>query len=102
MSKKESTDVNEAAVKETVKKKTSTEAFCVYLGPTITGVVQSGTIYRGTKARVLKNLESAVGKYPLIPSLIVTDKTLAEDRVKVKTPGNILYVNYHKLASGKK
>ena len=76
------------------------DGFCVYLGPTITGVIQSGTIYRGDKATVLTELKSVVEKYPLVKTLIVTDKTLSEDRIKVKTPGNILYVNYKKM-SGK-
>ena len=74
--------------------------FCVYLGPTITGVIQSGTIYRGEKAKVLTELEPVVKKYPLVETLIVTGETLPEDRIKVKTPGNILYVNYKKM-SGK-
>ncbi len=78
----------------------SNDGFCVYLGPTITGVIQSGTIYRGGKAKVLTELKSVVEKYPLVKTLIVTDKTLSEDRIKVKTPGNILYVNYKKM-SGK-
>ena len=76
------------------------DGFCVYLGPTITGVIQSGTIYRGEKEKVLTELKSVVEKYPLVKTLIVTDKTLSEDRIKVKTPGNILYVNYKKM-SGK-
>ena len=76
------------------------DGFCVYLGPTITGVIQSGTIYRGDKATVIAGLENAIKKYPLIKTLVVTDKTLSDDRIKVKTPGNILYVNYKKM-SGK-
>lgn len=74
--------------------------FCVYLGPTITGVIQSGTVYSGTKTDVLNKISAAVNKYPLISSLVVTGKTLSEDRIKVKTPGNILYVNYKKLMLG--
>ena len=75
--------------------------FCVYLGPTIHGVIQSGTVYSGTRKTAETALASAIGKYPLIAKLIVTDKTLAEDRVKVKTAGNALNVFYRKLASGK-
>jgi hypothetical protein len=37
----------------------------------------------------------------LIAKLISTDKTIAEDRVKVKTAGNLLNVYYKKLANGK-
>lgn len=85
------------------KKKTVIEndGFCVYIGPTIIGVIQSGTVYRGKKSDVLKTIAAAVEKYPLIASLVVTDKTIAKDRIKVNIPGNLLYVNYHKLIRGK-
>lgn len=92
---------------EKKNKKTSTEqttengGFCVYLGPTITGVIQCGTVYSGTKEKVISSLKDVINKYPLVSSLIITDKNLSEDRIKVKTPGNILYVNYKKLMSGK-
>ena len=49
---------------------------------------------------VEKYLANAIKKYPLISNLIVTDKTLAEDRIKVKTAGNLLNVYYKKLLSG--
>ena len=88
--------------KTTIQQNTvSNDGFCVYIGPSITGVIQNGTVYRGTKAKVLTKLEAVVERYPLVKSLVVTDKTLSEDRIKVKTPGNILYVNYKKLMSGK-
>lgn len=76
--------------------------FCVYIGPSITGVIQTGTIYHGCRADALKSAELAVKRYPLVTDLIVTGDTLAVDRIKVKTPGNLLYVNYHRLASRKK
>lgn len=67
------------------------DAFCVYLGPTIVGVIQYGTIYMGSKEQALKTAAAAIEKYPLIARLIVTSKTLAQDRIKIKTPGNLLY-----------
>lgn len=76
--------------------------FCVYLGPSIRGVIQSGTVYRGDKSAVLKKLALALKLHPLIASLVVTSDTLPVDRIKVKTAGNLLNVNYKKLASGKK
>lgn len=86
------------------KKKATAESssFCVYIGPSILGVIQSGTVFRGTKTEVIASLSEAVSDYPLIPSLIVSDKTLPVDRLKVKTPGNLLFENYHKLTAGKK
>lgn len=76
--------------------------FSVYLGPSIRGVIQRGTILNGTKEEALASISYAVEKFPLIASLVVPDETIAEDRVKVKSPGNLLYVNYRKLASGQK
>ena len=71
--------------------------FCVYLGPTIVGVIQYGTIYMGSKEQALKSAATAVEKYPLIARLIVTNKTLAHDRVKIKTPGHLLYETRRQL-----
>jgi hypothetical protein len=78
------------------------EKFCVYLGPTVVGKIQNGTIYPGAKAKVLETLGDVIKKYPLTAGLIVTDKTLVQDRVKIKTPGNALYVKYQQFASGLK
>lgn len=75
-------------------------AFCVYIGPTIVGVIQSGTIYPGGRAQALRHAAAAIEEYPQVASLIVPDSTLPRDRVKVKTPGNLLYHTYQKLASG--
>lgn len=102
----ESAGLTANAEKNSVPKKkaagNNADGFCVYIGPSIMGVIQSGTVYRGEKKDVLKTIASAIEKYPLISSLVVSDKTLSEDRIKVNTPGNLLYVNYHKLIKGKK
>ena len=71
------------------KKVADTGGFCVYLGPTMMGVIQRGTIYRGGRKEVLDSLAPVIEQHPA-------------DRIKVKTPGNLLYVNYHKLAKGMK
>lgn len=75
--------------------------FCVYIGPTIPGVIQSGHVYNGSREKALKEISNIVEKRPLVASLLVDGVTLAVDRIKVKTPGNLLFVNYKKLASGK-
>ncbi|HWP51639.1 MAG TPA: hypothetical protein VN626_08080 [Clostridia bacterium] len=105
--KKDAVAADESAPKTTEKSNASkpagnTGGFCVYLGPSIRGIIQSGSIFNGTKAQAADSLASAVEKYPLITSLIVTGETLAEDRIKIKTPDNLLYVNYNKLAAGQK
>ena len=77
--------------------------FCVYIGPTIPGVIQSGHTYNGSRAKVLETeIADIVKERPLVASLLVDGLTLAVDRIKVKTPGNLLYVNYKKLAAGEK
>ena len=75
--------------------------FCVYIGPTIPGMIQSGHVFDGSRAKVLNGeIANIVEKRPLVASLLVDGLTLAVDRIKVKTPGNLLFVNYKKLASG--
>lgn len=94
------------AKKPTAKKKAVKKAdaggagFCVYIGPSIRGVIQSGTVYRGERSAVLAELAPAIEQRPLIASLVVDGATLPADRIKVKTPGNLLFVNYRNLAAG--
>lgn len=85
------------SVKASVKKPVE-DRFCVYIGPSIRGVIQSGTVYAGSKEKTEKFLSPAIEKHPLIAKLISTEMTFAEDRIKVKTAGNLLNVYYKKLA----
>lgn len=78
------------------------EEFFVYIGPTILNVIQSGTIYPGgTRKQMLERVSEALKHNSKIETLIVGASTLVDDRVKVITPGNLLYVNYQKVAQGK-
>lgn len=65
--------------------------FCVYLGPSIRGIVQHGTIYEGSLEDVKRQLAYAIEKYPRIAALISTGDELAENRVRIKNKGNYLY-----------
>lgn len=91
------------APKAEIKKKADGKpvGFCVYIGPSISGVIQSGTIYTGNRKAVIASLAEKIEKYPQIASLIVGEDTLPTDRIKVKTPGNLLYVKYHELTGRK-
>lgn len=71
----------------------------VYLGPTIRGVIQKGSFFSGTRESVEAQLSGAIAKYPSIKGLIVSGDTLAEDRLKLKTPGNLLSKKYAELAA---
>lgn len=73
-------------------------SYCVYIGPSIRGVIQSGTVYQGTRKQVEKKLVRAIERFPLISKLIVTDRTFVQDRKKVKEPGNLLNRYFRKLA----
>lgn len=76
--------------------------FCMYIGPTIIGTIQQARILPGNKQAALAQISAALEKYPLIASLVIPGDQVSDARVKVKTPGNLLYVNYHKLADRKK
>mgnify|MGYP007101918976 CR=1 FL=1 len=71
----------------------------VYIGPSIRGVIQKGTIFPGSRAEVEAFLEGAIQKYPRIKSLIVSGDTLAADRISVNTPGTRLSTEYGRLVA---
>lgn len=97
-----STKKPRAAKRTAPKNQPKAAGFCVYIGPTILGVIQTGMVLRGTKEEAVETVALAVEKYPLVKTLIVPGETLGVDRIKVNTPGNLLYVNYHKLVAGRK
>ena len=72
--------------------------FYIYIGPTIRGVIQNGAIYRGTRAEAMEKAASAIEKYKLVKTLIVSGDALPVARLRLKEPGNAFYVNYHKLS----
>lgn len=58
----------------------NTEVF-VYLGPSIRGVIQNGTIYKGTRTEVEEHLDFAISAYPDIKTLLITaDNAMAVKR----------------------
>jgi len=75
------------------------ESVYVYIGPSIKGVIQKGTIYPGSRQEVIAALDRAIQKYPRIRNLIVSGDTLAVDRISVKTPGTRLSSEYKKLVA---
>ena len=88
------------AVKSKAKAVRKTGGFCAYIGPTIRGLIQHGTIYKGSKGDVLKGpaLCRAVAAYPEIAGLLVPGDTLTNAYKKIKTPGSLFYVRYKTLA----
>ena len=78
---------------------TKEAGFCVYIGPTILGIIQNGTIYQGNKKQALNSRELApvVQQYPLAAALVVNGEQLAASRQMVKQPGNLLNLKYQQL-----
>ena len=73
--------------------------FCVYLGPSIQGVITSGTIYDSDKKGTLKKLSRVIERFPMIGRLIVTGAALPESRLQIKKSGSLLYANYNKFVA---
>lgn len=92
-----------AAAPQTAKKPDSCAAgFYCYIGPNLTGLIQNGAIFRGTRTNALKAAAAAIEKYPLVKTLIVSGDELPEARLKVKRSGNALNANYKKIAAAKR
>lgn len=77
--------------------RSTADSFYCYIGPSITGLIQHGAIYRGTRKKAMAAAAAAIEKYPLIKTLIVSGDKLPEARLKVKKPGNALYKNYQRI-----
>ena len=87
-----------AAVSQAKKlPETCAAGFYCYIGPSITGLIQHGSIYRGTRQAALSAAARAIEKQPLVKTLIVPGDKLPEARLKVKKPGNVLYKNCQRI-----
>lgn len=89
------------AVKHTagraVKKAAREVRYCVYLGPTIRGVVQNGAIFQCSPEEACLQLGTYIERWPRIRNLIIDGEYLSEARIQIKTPGNGLYEQSRKL-----
>lgn len=81
------------------KQKPETKAR-VYLGPTIRGVIQNGSIFTGTEEEIANILKDATGRYPNIAKLVVDYTEVAEVRNKIKNGVNSYAVAYKSLTGG--
>ena len=75
----------------------NTSGFYIYIGPNIKGLIQTGSIFRGDREHAHQMAAAAIEKYPKVKTLIVAGDALPEARLRVKTPGNVLYANYNEL-----
>lgn len=65
--------------------------YCAYIGPSIRGVIQNGTLYTGTRADVLDTLKDEIARYPRIALFIVSGSTLPQAKQDIKQPGTYLH-----------
>ncbi|MCL2487350.1 MAG: hypothetical protein FWE80_01565 [Oscillospiraceae bacterium] len=77
---------------------TESDGFCVYLGPTVHGVIQSGRIFHGSRVTAARRLKLPAYIAQHVSALIVNGDKLSEKRVEVKTPGSRLYNLYERLS----
>lgn len=84
---------------ENVESAVKSAGFSCYIGPNLPGIIQNSAIYPAgkTDAMELPELKLALSRKPEIAGLVVDGSTLAEDRIKVKTPGTPLYQAYRAL-----
>ncbi|MGN0787124.1 MAG: hypothetical protein ACI4OB_07005 [Christensenellales bacterium] len=79
------------------KKKTITEPIesFVYMGPSIRGYVQAGTIFTGTRSEVMEFNRIAIDNFPDVARLIVRADEISTVKNKIKSGGNS-YSNAYK------
>lgn len=72
---------------------------CIYIGPTVVGVIQTKTIYQGSKTTVLKRPEIIVAlkQCPEIENLIVDVDTLFESLEQLKNKKSALSQSYQSV-----
>lgn len=90
-------DTPDAPTADARKPSRDTESFFCYIGPGITGLIQHGTIFRGTREEAMAAAAAAIEKYPSVKSLIVSGDRLPAARLKVKKPGNALYQSCQRI-----
>ncbi len=72
--------------------------FCVYIGPSVRGLIQSNTVYRGSREDALKKAALAVNEYPdYISKLIVTGAKLPLARRALDDANSVYSRTYRKL-----
>ena len=84
------------------KKEAKDASFFMYLGPNITGVIQYGTIYSGSREEAEARIDRAIQKHPEIKVLLVEGDRIAAAREEIKKAGTRLNRYYQRLVNGLK
>ncbi len=94
--KKETQDVKstETKSKTVAARDTAKKEAVIYIGPSIKGLVSTGTIYNNG---IPNNLELEMEKQPAIKNLVVPVSELSGVRKELRVPGSALAVIYNKI-----
>lgn len=78
--------------------KKNSNHFCVYIGPSILGLLSTQQVFRGTKEDALRQIKEAVKKYPqYAPRFMIPDDELPRARLQIRQKGTLLYTTYQKF-----
>ena len=80
-----------AVKKAKTQKQDAPPDFCAYIGPTLRGVVQSGTLFPCSRTELLDRMSAVSAKYPEFGYLVVQGKDLAGARKTINQPGTLLH-----------
>lgn len=86
-----------AVKKAKTQKREETPDFCAYIGPTIRGVVPSGTLFPYTRAELLEKMSGVCADYPELRHLVIEGKRLAQARKEIQRTGTLLHTKYAAL-----
>lgn len=77
---------------------TEEKGIFVYIGPSLPkGLLKKGSAFKGTRAEVLKHLDTVTAQYPEAALLLVTTDKLADAKARILKGGNLLSNSYSKL-----
>jgi hypothetical protein len=93
--KKRISNAEPAAPKEPVK----TAGYCIYVGPSLRGIIQTRTIIAGSKEEAIKRLDiaMAIKQRPAIKEFIVDGLNYHETMAQINVMGSDLYKKYRGL-----
>lgn len=66
-------------------------AYCVYIGPTVSDFAENGKVFRGERAEVIASLGDKLAAYPGAEALIIPSAELLVAVSEICTPGSYLY-----------
>lgn len=98
ISGQETRPVTTAKCKSARKTLAETAGVFCYVGPSISGVIQEGTVYAGTRNEIEQRLWAAIESFPGVKSMIVPGESLAKVRQGLKSKNKDSYsVTYTEL-----